>query len=84
MWRCDYNGVGIGHWFFGGGIIGLAITILIIIVLIALIFKLIKYNQLKCLENFDKKDSLKILEIRFAKGDIDEQEFQKKKYILYH
>jgi len=84
MWGCNHTGVGIEHWFFGGGIIGLAITILIIIASIALIFRLVKHNQLKCPENFDKNDSLKILEIRFAKGDIDEQEFQKKKDILCH
>jgi putative membrane protein len=82
MWDCDYNGISSGQWFFGGGIIGLAIVILIIIVLTILIFKFIKPNQSNHLKNIDKNDSLKILEIRFAKGDIDELEFQKKKDIL--
>jgi putative membrane protein len=83
MLGCTYNGAGIGHWFFGGGIMGFLIMALIIILLIPLILKLIKSNQSEYPKNFDRKDSLRILEIRFAKGDIDEQEFQKKKGYVY-
>jgi hypothetical protein len=38
MWNCAHNGVGMGSWFFGGGIIGFAITILIIIMIAMLMF----------------------------------------------
>ncbi|NOX34051.1 MAG: hypothetical protein GXP56_09990 [Deltaproteobacteria bacterium] len=49
----------------------------------ALIFKLIKSNQSKNSESLDKNDSLKILKIRFAKGEINEQEFQKMKKAIH-
>ncbi|MDA3790196.1 MAG: SHOCT domain-containing protein [Desulfobacula sp.] len=82
MWSCGYNGTGFGHWFFGGGIIGFATMILIIIIVAVLAFKLIKSNQYKSTGNLDKDDSLIILKIKFAKGEIDEQEYQSKKAIL--
>ncbi len=71
-----------GSWIFGGGIIGFAITILIIIIIAMLVFKLIKAHQYRNSENSDKNDSLKILKIRFAKGEFDEHEFRKMKEAL--
>ncbi|MBU0973759.1 MAG: SHOCT domain-containing protein [Proteobacteria bacterium] len=86
MWNCDYNGVGYGagygHWFFGGGIIGFAITGLIITIIAVLIFKLLKANQGNSSGNLDKNDSLMILKMKFAKGEISEEEYQNKKEIL--
>ena len=82
MWSCGYNGTGYGHWFFGGGMIGFATMILIIIIVAVLLFKLIKSKQYKGSGNFDKDDSLMILKMKFAKGEIDEQEYQNKKAIL--
>lgn len=82
MWNCGYNGTGYGHWFLGGGIIGFVTMILIIIIVAVLAFKLIRSNQYKGSGNFDKDDSLMILKIKFAKGEIDEEEYQNKKEIL--
>ncbi len=82
MWDCGYNGTGYGHWFFGGGIIGFAITGIIIAIITVLIFKLIKVNQGNSPENLDKNDSLMILKMKFAKGEINAEEYQNKKEIL--
>ena len=83
MWGCNYyNGAGFGHWFFGGGIIGFSITGIIIIIIAALIFRLIKSNQPMNSENLDKKDSFEILKRRFANGEINDQEYQKMKDML--
>ncbi len=81
MWNCGYNGA-YGHWFFGGGIIGFAITGLIIAIIATLIFKLFKASQSNCSEKLDKNDSLMILKVKFAKGEINEEEYQNKKEIL--
>ncbi|MBA3010059.1 MAG: SHOCT domain-containing protein [Desulfobacula sp.] len=82
MWNCGYNGAGYGHWFFGGGIIGLAITGLIIAIIAFLIFKLLKANQGSSPGSLDRNDSLMILKMKFAKGEINEEEYQNKKEIL--
>ena len=83
MWGCNYyNGAGFGHWFFGGGIIGFSITALIIIIIASLIFKLVKSNQSMDSETLDKNDSFKILKTRFARGEINAQEYQKMKEML--
>lgn len=82
MWNCDYNGTGLGHWFFGGGVIGFAAMLLMVIIVAVVAFKLIRSNQYKGSENLDKNDSLIILKMKFAKGEIDEQEYQRKKEIL--
>ncbi len=83
MFGCNYySGAGFGHWFFGGGIVGFFIMALILIIITVLIFKLFKSNQSINSETLDKKDSFEILKIRFAKGEISDQEFQKMKEIL--
>ena len=82
MWNCGYNGAGYGHWFFGGGIIGFAITGFIIAIIATLIFKLIKSSQGNSSETLDKNDSLMILKVKFAKGEINEEEYKNKKEIL--
>ncbi|MCP3941396.1 MAG: SHOCT domain-containing protein [Desulfobacteraceae bacterium] len=82
MWGCNYSGAGFGHWGFGGGIMGLSLTALIIIIAVVVVVKIIRSNQSGQSEKFDQIDSLKILKMRFAKGEIDEQEYQKKKDIL--
>ena len=45
MWGCTYNGAGIGHWFFGGGIMGFLIMALIAILITTLVIKLIRSNK---------------------------------------
>jgi len=82
MWGCNYNGVSIGHMFFGGGILGFCLTILIIIIIAALAFKILKAPQHRKTDNSDRLDSLMILQNRFAKGEITEQEYQKMRQVL--
>lgn len=82
MWGCNYSGAGLGHWFFGGGIIGFGLTALIIILIAALILKIIRWPQQKKSQNFDRSDSLIILKNRFAKGEITEQEYKKMNEVL--
>lgn len=80
MWGCTYNGAGIGHWFFGGGIMGLLIMTLIIILIATLVINLIRSN--KAVRKNDTTDSLNILQMRFANGEITEQEYKKMKSVL--
>ncbi len=83
MFGCNYyNGAGFGHWFFSDGVMGFLIIALIIIIIAVFIFQLFKSNRSINSETLDKKDSFEILKIRFAKGEISDQEFQKMKEIL--
>lgn len=82
MWGCNYSGAGIGHWFFGSGILGLGLTILIVISIAVLAVKIIKAPQPRKAENFDRLDSLMILKNRFAKGEITEQEYENMRQVL--
>lgn len=82
MWGCNYSGAGLGHWFFGGGIIGFGLTALIIILIAALVLKLMRGNQQNKSQNSDRLDSLMILKNRFAKGEITEQEYKKMRDVL--
>ncbi len=84
MWGCNYyNGAGFGHLFFGRGILGFSLTAIIIIAVAALIFRLIRSDRSVKSEALDKNDSFEILKIRFAKGEINEQEFKKMKDMLH-
>ena len=80
MWGCAYNGAGIGHWFFGGGIMGFLIMALIAILITTLVIKLIRSN--KAVRKNDTIESLNILKVRFANGEITEQEYKKMKSVL--
>lgn len=82
MWGCNFSGAGLGHWFSGGGILGLGLTILIVIIIASLALKIMKAPQDRKPENSDRLDSLMILKNRFAKGEITEQEYQKMRKIL--
>jgi len=82
MWGCNYNGTGLGHLFFGGGIIGFSFTLLIIMVIAGLIFKLVKTNQSANSSSLDKRDTLEILKIRFVRGEITEEEYDHMKSVL--
>lgn len=80
MWGCTYNGVGIGHWIFGGGIMGFLVMALIAILITTLVIKLIRSS--KAVRKNDTIESLNILKIRFANGEITEQEYKKMKSVL--
>jgi putative membrane protein len=80
MWGCTYNGAGIGHWFFGGGIMGFLIMALIIVLITTLVIKLVRSN--KAVRRNDTTESLTILQARFANGEITEQEYKIMKSVL--
>ncbi len=82
MWGCVYNGVGSGKWFFGGEIIVFAIVSILIIIAAILILKTIRLNKHNTSINRNKIDTLNILNIRLAKGQINEQEYHKMKNTL--
>jgi putative membrane protein len=81
MWGCNYIGSGMGHWVFGGGIIGFGITVLIL-ALIGLVFIQLYKSGKNRTQYSDTMDSLKILKTRFARGEITEQEYRKMRDIL--
>lgn len=90
MFGCNYLGYGPGGGFMhggfmGGGFLGMFINILIIAFIAYLIFKLLQNLGDKGVTNPRKthvRDSVQILEERFARGDIDEDEYLKRKEVL--
>ncbi len=81
MWGCNTIASGMGHWIFGGGIIGFGITVLILALIVLVLIQLYKSGK-KSTPCADTMDSLKILKTRFAKGEITEQEYLKMRDIL--
>ncbi len=93
MFGCDWFGFGpgggymhngfMGGGLMGGGIFGMFINILIIALIAYLIFKLVQ-NLGGSTGNRGKssRDSVQILRERYARGDIDEDEYLKRKEIL--
>ena len=79
MWGCNYNGPGLGHWFFADGMGGFAVTMLISIVIGALVYKIFRFHPSRNSGSLDRNDTLEILNIRFARGEISEQEYQNMK-----
>lgn len=87
MWGCDYIPfLGGSRWtggFFSGGILYLLVYGLLALLLVyalVRIFKAITVDK-SCLHK-DRLDSMAILKIRFAKGEISPEEFNKMKQIL--
>lgn len=67
-----YNGYSIG------GIIGIAVQIVFLIILVGGLFYLFRYltGRTKILDN---NNALSILQARYAKGEIDTEEYQRRK-----
>ncbi len=81
MWGCNFIGSGIGHWGFGGGIIGFGFTLLLVVLVGLVLLQLYKSGR-KHAQRSDTMDSLKILKLRYAKGEISEPEYLKMREIL--
>ena len=84
MWGCDYfssfSGMG---GVFPGGIFSILLWGLIIFVFVYMVIKLIgTLRDGKTNQNKDRYDSLTILKMRFAKGDISGEEYSKMKNAL--
>lgn len=73
---------GVGHWFFGHGIIGSGLTLIVFFGLIVLAYRLFRSKDTKIPASRDERDSLLILEQRLAKGEISEEEYQRIRAIL--
>lgn len=87
MWGCDYipflGGSGWAGGFFPGGILYLLVwglIVLLFVYAVVRIFKMVTGD--KPIRHRDRIDSLAILKVRFAKGEISSEEFQKMKRIL--
>lgn len=81
MWGCSYMGPGMGHGMFGGGFLGWAITLLIIVLVVLLLGRFFRPDKKI---STDTRDSMKILDDRFARGELSEQEYLKMREVLEH
>nr|WP_320012265.1 SHOCT domain-containing protein [uncultured Desulfobulbus sp.] len=70
-----------GH-FIGGGLVGGFLNILFLFLIIALVYKLFFANKSCAPKDRDIEDSLKILDVRLARGEIGEEEYQRLREIL--
>ncbi len=79
MWGCSHMGPGLGHGMFGAGFLGWAITLLIIVLVVLVLGRFFRSDKKP---SADTRDSLKILDDRFARGEISEQEYLKMREVL--
>ncbi len=75
MWGFNH----MGHGMFGTGFLGCVIILLIIVLVVFLLGRVFRPDK-----NIgtDTKDSLKILDDRFARGEISQQEYLKMRDVL--
>lgn len=66
----------------GHGIFGMTIGVLLFIFILSLIITVIRSLVSKDSENKDTKDSLEILEEKFARGEISAEEYHRIRNIL--
>jgi putative membrane protein len=83
MW---HQGMGcfmdIGRWFFGHGIFSLILSAIVIIIFVALTFRLIRHGNSPPSANQDALDTIGILDRRLARGEISEEEYHRLRDIL--
>ena len=84
MWGCNYySEIPWLRYFFSHGIFSLLIWGLLIFILVFLLTRIFKSNGNTPEKTFrDRDDSLEILKIRYAKGEIAQDDFNKMKQIL--
>lgn len=78
MWRCGFNSI--LPW--GGGFLSLLIWAVIILALILVIVKIFQHLSVDRTYRNDRNDSMDILRVRFARGEITQEEYMKMKKIL--
>ena len=79
MWGYSHMGPGMGHGMFGTGFLGWFIILLIIVLIVLVLSRLFRSDKKT---SADTRDSLKILDDRFARGEISEQEYLKMRGVL--
>ncbi len=79
MWGCSYMGPGMGHGMFGSGFLAWVIFLLIIVLIVLGLGRLFRSGEKP---SADTRDSLKILDDRFARGEISEKEYLKMRDVL--
>lgn len=82
MWGCNLNGnIPFLGYFFSHGLFSPLIWGVILALVVVLISKVLGKRSVKG-SNHDQIDSLELLKIRFAKGEIDKDEFLRMRQIL--
>ena len=82
MWGCNFNGnVPFLGYLFSHGLFSLLLWGVILALVVLLISKILGTRTVK-VDNHDQIDSLELLKSRFAKGEIDKDEFLRMKKIL--
>ena len=83
MWGCNWgNPFGHGPWFWGHGLFGFLLGIVLIIAVISLVLFFIKLLTGKDIADRDRNDSLMILKKKYANGELSEQEYIRMRDIL--
>jgi putative membrane protein len=83
MWGCNAGySLGFGNWFWGHGFFGLIISLLLVIILISLAVFTLRLLTNKSRMQQDRSDSMRILQGKFAAGEISEEEFRRIREIL--
>lgn len=81
MWNCNYI-----SWydvFFPGGLFPILLWVSIIVVIVLLVTRLIESQKSnKAKPSKDREDSLNILKVRYANGEISHDEFLKMQNVL--
>ena len=82
MWGCNFSGnIPVLGYFLSHGFLSLLFWGVLLALAVVLISKIFGKKPEKVI-NDDQSDSLEILKMRFAKGEIDKEEFQRMKQIL--
>jgi len=85
MWDCDYGPMTGGWWggFFPGSLLSLLIWCLILLVIVYIVIRIFGSQTQASQGPFrDRSDSEAILKVRFAKGEISQEEFVKMRQTL--
>ena len=86
MWGCNYIpffGGGWGGGFFPGGFFSLLVWGMVAAVFIYIVLRLRKlFSRQSGRASSDRNDSVSILKVRYAKGELSKDEFVKMKQIL--
>lgn len=91
-WGMHHGGGFLGGGMFGGGIFGMFLNILLLLLVVWVVIRLVQSlmgrgassrpTEDNATRSRDRDDSLNILKARFARGEIDEEEYQRMRNML--